>query len=136
MSNPCLEAAVAELEQAGIRDFKVARGGRHLQLRWLVAGRSMRLLTIARSPSDWRAAHNTRRDVRKLLRLDGLLDMPDATGHSNARAGPPNNWQRQLTALARMLTRVNVPDELAEEREAIVAAMRRLADRTTEGSEP
>jgi hypothetical protein len=130
--NQCLKAAVAELEAAGVRDYQLARGGKHLQLRWSITGHSMRLLTIPLTPSDWRSPRNTRRDVRKLLRLDGVLDMPQSNGHTNARAGPPNNWQRQIAALARMLNRVNVPDELAPERDEIIAAMRRLI----EGSEP
>lgn len=131
--NPCLEAAVAELEAVGIRNYQLARGGKHLQLRWSISG-IMRMLALPNTPSDWRSPRNTRRDVRNLLRLDGVLDMPPS---NNTRASPPNNnWQRQLAALARMLNRVNVPEELATERAAIVAALRKLADRTTGEGEP
>jgi hypothetical protein len=134
MNNACLQAAVAELEAVGIRDYQLARGGKHLQLRWSINGHPQRMLALPSTPSDWRSSRNTRRDVRALLRLDGVLDMPKPE-NINTR-GPPNNWQRQLTALARMLNRVNVLDELVVERDEIVAALRRLADRTTEGGEP
>ena len=34
MGNPCLTAARAELERAGIRDVEVAYGGKHARLRF------------------------------------------------------------------------------------------------------
>jgi hypothetical protein len=127
--NQCLDVALAELEAAGIRDYQLAHGSKHLQLRWSVGGRSMRMLTIPFSPGDWRS----RSDIRKLLRLDGMLDMP----HSNAANGAhASHWQQQIAALIRRLNRVNIPDEFAAERAAIIAALRRLVDHTTKGSEP
>src|SRR6516165_12229007 len=41
MRNACLDAALAELDAAGIRDYQLARGGKHLQLRWTVAGHTL-----------------------------------------------------------------------------------------------
>jgi len=127
MRNPCLDVALAELEAVGIRNYQLARGGKHLQLRWNITGGIMRMLALPCTPSDWRSPRNTRRDVRNLLRLDGVLDMPQS--NNNTRTEPPNNWQRQIAALARMLHRVNVPGELVTERDDIIAAMRRLAGR-------
>jgi hypothetical protein len=133
LRNDCLNAALAELEAVGVRDYQLAHGGKHLQLRWSVNGHPLRILTIAGTPSDFRSPLNTRRDIRALLRLDGLLDMP----RSNGAAHPTKpDWRQQLGTLACRLRRMNIPHELAAERDAIVAALRSLIDRTTEGSEP
>jgi hypothetical protein len=72
MSNPELAAAVAELESAGIRDYTVAKGSRHIQVRWKVNG-SPRVYTLSSTPSDVRGAANTRAGVRRLLRADELI---------------------------------------------------------------
>ena len=50
MRNACLAAALAELDAVGIRDYQLARGGKHLQLRWTVAGHVLRMLTIPLTP--------------------------------------------------------------------------------------
>jgi hypothetical protein len=77
MRNDCLDAAVGELEQAGIRDYEVAHGGKHIQLRWHAGDhRRLRIAFIATTPSDHRSPQNTRRDVRRLLRLDNMLAVP------------------------------------------------------------
>ena len=68
MRNACLDAAVAELNQAGIRNYQVARGGKHLQIRWTTASGQRHTYTLSRSPSDWRAAENARHGVRRILR--------------------------------------------------------------------
>lgn len=73
MKNPCIDAALAALEEAGIRDVVVVPGGKHPQLQWRVNGRGLRVFTVAGSPSDWRAPKNTRTDIRKALRADGVL---------------------------------------------------------------
>jgi hypothetical protein len=133
MRNPCLDAALAELEAVGIRDYQLVRGGKHLQLRWAFAGHSMRILTVPLTPSDWRSPRNTRSDIRKLLRLDGLLEMPQ----SNRALQKPTAkcWRQQLEALARRLSQLSVPDQFAAERREIAAAMRKLVNRydLTEG---
>jgi hypothetical protein len=130
--NPCLDAARAELESAGVRNFILVHGAKHPQLRWSINGHPLRILTLPGSSSDWRSPRNVRRDVRALLRLDGVLDMPNI----NTRTELPSNWPQQLRALARMINRVNIPDEHVAERDEIVAALRKLADRTIEGSGP
>jgi hypothetical protein len=129
--NQCLDVAVAELEAVGIRNYELARGSKHLQLRWSVGGRSMRMLTIPFSPGDWRSLWNTRSDIRKLLRLDGMLDMPHSKAANGAHA---SHWQQQIVALTRKLNRVNIPNEFAAERAAIIAALRRLVNHTIEGN--
>jgi hypothetical protein len=131
MRNPCLDAALAELEAVGVRDYQLARGGKHLQLRWSVAGQ-LRMLVVPVTPGDHRADRNTRAEVRRLLRHDGLLDdTPRANGNG---AHAPESWQQQIATLTRKLNRVNIPHELAAERDAIVAALRRLV--ATRDSEP
>ena len=57
MRNPYLDAAKAELEAAGIRDYELAHGSEHLQLRWSVTGIT-RVLWVPRTPSDWRSPRN------------------------------------------------------------------------------
>jgi hypothetical protein len=75
-TNPCLQAALGELEAAGIRDVVVVPGGKHPQIRWKVNGHALRVFTVAGSPSDWRAPKNTRSDIRRALRADGVLTAP------------------------------------------------------------
>jgi hypothetical protein len=77
MRNPCLDAALAELAKAGIRDPVIAPGGKHLQVRWTSSGGRARLLAVPGTPSDWRSAQNTRHDVRRILRADGMLEVPE-----------------------------------------------------------
>jgi hypothetical protein len=72
MKNPCLDAALRALTDAGVRDVAQVHGGKHLQLRWKVNGHALRVYTIPVTPSDWRSEHNTRADVRRLLREDGV----------------------------------------------------------------
>ena len=119
MRNACLDAALAELDAVGIRDYQLARGGKHLQLRWTVAGRTLRMLTIPLTPSDWRSPQNTRSDLRRLLREDGLLES------NGARAAPKpesDQWRRQLEDLIRQLNRVHVPEQVQAERGGLQAA--------------
>lgn len=61
-TNPCLQAALGELEAAGIRGVEVVPGGKHPQIRWKVNGHGLRVFSVAGSPSDWRAPKNTRSD--------------------------------------------------------------------------
>jgi hypothetical protein len=129
MRNACLDAALAELEAVGIRDYQLARGGKHLQLRWTVAGRILRMLTIPLTPSDWRSPQNTRSDLRRLLREDGLLEVKPNGAHAVAKPDP-ELWRRQLEELIRRLNQVQVPEQVRAERSEIVAALRKLLDRT------
>jgi hypothetical protein len=74
MRNDCLEAALQELELAGIRDVEQAHGGKHLQLRWSVNGHIRRVYTLPSTPSDpLRGPKNTRAQIRRILRDDGVL---------------------------------------------------------------
>src|SRR5215813_11322045 len=100
MRNACLDAALAELDAVGIRDYQVARGGKHLQLRWSVAGHALRVLTLPLTPSDWRSPQNTRSDLRKLLRQDGLLERNGA--HPPVKPDP-DLWRQQLSGASSLL---------------------------------
>jgi hypothetical protein len=130
MRNACLDAALAELEAVGIRNFELARGGKHLQLRWTVAGHALRMLTIPSTPSDWRSPANTRSDLRKILRADGLLES------AFPKPAPDSEqWRRQLEELLRRLSRVQVPEQVRAERDEISAALRELLNRTIQQEE-
>ena len=131
MRNPCLDAALAELDAVGIRNYQLARGAKHLQVRWTVAG-VLRMMTIPGSPSDWRSPQNTRRDMRRLLREDGLIEIKPA----HAAPDPDQDlWRQQLEDLIQQLNRVNVPERVRAERGEIVAALRKLFDRTIQQKE-
>jgi len=77
MRNPCLEIAREELEAAGVRNIEYVHSGKHPQLRWRVNGGALRVYTIPATPSDWRAARNTRAGIRRILRADGVSTLPD-----------------------------------------------------------
>jgi hypothetical protein len=66
MNNALLRDALAMLKQAGIRPQ--IRQGRHFKVCWTDRAGHARCLIVARSPSDWRAGHNNRRELRRLLR--------------------------------------------------------------------
>jgi hypothetical protein len=83
MSNPCLHAAVDELAKAGIRDPVIARGSKHPQVRWTTPRGEMRVFAVPGSTGDRRAAENVRRDIRRALREDGMLELPQP------KAAPP-----------------------------------------------
>jgi len=54
MRNACLDAALAELDAVGIRDYQLVRGGKHLQLRWTVAGHTLRMRnSVAITPIEY-----------------------------------------------------------------------------------
>ena len=69
--------SLAELAKAGICDPVVVSGGKHLQVRWTAPGGLLRMLVVPGTPSDWRAAENTRHDLRRILRADGMLVAPE-----------------------------------------------------------
>src|SRR5262249_24373756 len=131
--NACLDAALAELDAVEIRDRVIARGGKHLQLRWAVAG-VLRMLVIPQTASDWRSPQNTRRDARRLLRLDGLLE--SNSSRSAFKPEPdPELWRQQLEELIRRLNQLHVPEQVAAERCEIAAAMQNLLNRTIQQKE-
>jgi hypothetical protein len=93
VKNPCLAAALRELEAAGVRGVEQAHGGKHLQLRWRVNGHDMRVYSMPCTPSDFRSPHNVRADVRRLLREDGVLVTPERP------ASPPARKPDRVTVL-------------------------------------
>jgi hypothetical protein len=109
-TNPCLNAALEELERVGIRDIEIARGSKHPQLRFRVNGCEMRAFTVAGSPSDWRSPENTRRDLRRLLREIGVIAAPDPRP-----AAPPRTpsrvelLEKRIAALERAVFSNNTP---------------------------
>jgi hypothetical protein len=55
-----------------VRGYTVAKGSRHIQVRWTVNG-SPRVYTLSSTPSDIRGAANTRAGVRRILLADELI---------------------------------------------------------------
>jgi hypothetical protein len=77
MKNDCLDAALRLLEEYGIRDFVIARGSRHPQIRFAVNGGTY-VYSFPGSASDYRAVANTRHGLRRLLREIGIItEKPD-----------------------------------------------------------
>jgi hypothetical protein len=99
MRNPCLDAALRELDAAGIRDVEQVRGGKHWQLRWQVDGHGLRVYSLPGTPSDWRSPHNTRADIRRMLREDGVLTAPERA----EPPPPPTPKQDRFTEIERRL---------------------------------
>lgn len=75
MQNAELDMALAELDRVGIKPL-VEHGGKHLRLRWRHRGEN-RSTTVALSASDYRAPLNVRKQVRAILRQDGLINVED-----------------------------------------------------------
>lgn len=96
-------------------------GAKHLQLRWAHNG-PPRMVTVPCTASDLRSSLNTRAEVRKLLRLDGLL--PESSKASAPAKAPC--WREQLETISRQLHRVCIPSEKVAERDNIVTALRQL----------
>jgi hypothetical protein len=88
-----------ELGTYGIRDVIQSRGGKHLQLRWQVDGHPLRSYWLPLTPSDQRGAANTRAEIRRMLREDGILvDRPTAIA-----APAPKIQQRVATLEGRVI---------------------------------
>ena len=66
--NPCLVAALDELEAAGVRNVEVVVGRKHVTLHW--TGRGRRTVIVSKTPSSWLAPRAARGDVRRILRAD------------------------------------------------------------------
>ena len=155
--NPCLDAALAELEDAGVRNFQLVHGSKHPQLRWSINGHPLRILTLPGTTGDWRSPRNVRRDTRALLRLDGIIEnrkprspsvvRPHPTPTTPRIRGPDHTpkmprarrprWREKIQSLARELKGVNIPQQqIMGERDKLIAALHELSNRTIEGSEP
>jgi hypothetical protein len=112
MKNPCLAAALAELESAGIRDVEQVRGGKHVQVRWKVNGHGLRAYTLPSTPSDIRASRNTRAGIRRMLRADGVI-----TERERLEPKPPikvdrvSALERRVEALERKLSGLHARHE-------------------------
>jgi hypothetical protein len=102
-NNSCLQAALDELDAAGIRDVARSHGGKHLQLRWRVNGHGVvRMYSLPVTPSDYRAAANCRADIRRMLREDGLL-MTAPTPRPPKQPDRITTLERRVAALERTI---------------------------------
>ena len=70
--NMCLDAALAELSEAGV-NARVEHGGKHIHIIWQHDG-SPRKHVVASTPSDRRAHLNERTAIRRVLKEDGLIE--------------------------------------------------------------
>jgi hypothetical protein len=113
MKNDCLDAAVAVLEEHGIRDVLIAHGGKHPQLQFHVNGGPLRVFAICGTASDWRSPQNTKRDLRKFLRENGITTEQE-------RPEPPARKPSRLELLER---RVGVQEQTIELLERRIAVL-------------
>jgi len=66
--NECLQAVQDELARAGIKPHSIEHtGSGHIRVRWRANGRDQ-CVTMPVTPSDRRAPHNARAEVRRKLR--------------------------------------------------------------------
>jgi hypothetical protein len=72
MRNPCLAGVLEELAKVGTHHPEIAPGGKHVQVRWANTRGAPRKHAVPGTPSDWRTTENVRRDMRQLLRADGM----------------------------------------------------------------
>jgi hypothetical protein len=103
MRNLCLDAALDELASAGIHDPVIARGAKHPQLRWTTPRGKLRVFALPGTPSDWRSAKNTRRDLRKILRDDGMLATPEPRSAPVRQLSRIELLERRLAEVERRL---------------------------------
>lgn len=73
--SPCIEAVVEELSAAGIKS-RIEYGGKHAHVVWLHNNKERRFATSL-TPGDWRSAMNSRTEIRRILRNDGIIDVPE-----------------------------------------------------------
>jgi hypothetical protein len=95
--NPCLDAAIAELRDAGVYDYEVAHGGRHPQIHWSYNG-ARRFYIVPGTPSDRRSAQNVRSGIRRILKADGLI-----TAELVAPPTPPPKLAQRVSRLERLV---------------------------------
>jgi hypothetical protein len=69
--NDALTAALKELERHGIV-YELLHGGKHWKIEWIIVAHRQRIVTVPVSSSDWRGPRNSRADVRRMLRKDGI----------------------------------------------------------------
>jgi len=122
--NRDLDAVLAVLDRAGVRDYEVVRGSRHYQVRWRFRGQT-RMTVVSVNPSDVRSPLNARAETRRLLRMDGLLSEPTI---SAAPVAAPPCWRAQVETVARRLSQIPIPHDKVGERATIAAALRRLVN--------
>jgi hypothetical protein len=102
MRNPCIDAAIAELRDAGVYNYKLARGSKHPQIHWEANG-APRFYVMPGTPGDVRSARNVRADIRRMLRADGLVAAANPTERPPSRL--PTLEQR-VARLERLLERL------------------------------
>lgn len=75
-NNESLKTVLNELASVGIDDVKISEGGKHIKLKWDASGKT-RTFTVPNTSSDWRSPLNARRDLRRILREDGMISAPE-----------------------------------------------------------
>jgi hypothetical protein len=103
MRNLCLAVALEELAKAGVREPVIARGAKHPQVRWTTPQGQLRVFAVPGTPSDWRSAENTRHDLRRILREDGMLAVPEPRPVPTKQPSRIELLERRLAEVERRL---------------------------------
>jgi hypothetical protein len=61
------------------------------------------MFAVPGTPSDWRSAENVRRDVRRTLREDDMLETPESRTPSPRQPSRIELLERRLTEVERLL---------------------------------
>ena len=122
-TNPCIAAVKRLLAEVGIREYLIVPGGKHPQLRFSVNGENVvHVFSLSGTPSDWRSAENTKRDLKKLLRDIGVL-VPEP----KPQPLPP---ERKLNCVAELEQQIS---KLKSEMERLEHRLSLLEDRSVTG---
>jgi hypothetical protein len=89
MRNREVEVVLRELARWRLPDKpSISNGGRHVRISWRLPTGQERTATVSSTPSDWRGARNSRADVRRVLRADGIQLKVRARRPRTARLKP------------------------------------------------
>jgi len=132
--NECLEAAMSELAKVGIRDVAKSYGSKHLQIRFKVNGSSIeRMYSMPGTPSDVRSAANTRADIRRILREDGMMPAAERKPPPAPRPPAPPPTPDRVTLLEQRVATLNLEQIDLKKR---VAALEQIIETIGEACQP
>ena len=99
---PCVTSALTPRLTSSPRPA-FARGGKHCLLRWTGPRGEAQVFAVPGTPGDWRSVENTRHDLRKVLRADGMLD-------DGGRPAPPPRQPCRLKLIERRQNTTTIPE--------------------------
>lgn len=87
MKHEIVDVVTRELKAVGIKPT-IEQTSRHIAIRWIVAaGKEQRTIVTSCTPSDWRTRLNTRAEVRRYLRADGVNMSKQSEGGGGGGGG-------------------------------------------------